>query len=117
MESALEGADAFFGSLLFDFDQVEWLREKIEPIPVRLVFESSLELMSKTQIGSFQMNPSGKAAGPPAPIKAILSKFSGGKEEDKMVGYLSFLKIGPKLLKWLPGKKVRDLRNWLTIYR
>lgn len=49
--------------------------------------------------------------------QAILSKFSGGKEEDKMVGYLSFLKIGPKLLKWLPGKKVRDLRNWLTIYR
>jgi magnesium chelatase subunit H len=49
-------------------------------------------------------------------VKAVLSKFSGGKEEDKMVGYLSFLKIGPKLLKWLPGKKVKDLRNWLTVY-
>jgi len=32
------------------------------------------------------------------------------------VGYLSFLKIGPKLLKFIPGKKVRDLRNWLTVY-
>jgi magnesium chelatase subunit H len=33
-----------------------------------------------------------------------------------MVGYLSFLKIGPKLLKFLPGNKARDLRNWLQIY-
>lgn len=30
--------------------------------------------------------------------------------------YLSFLKIGPKLLKFLPGNKARDLRNWLQIY-
>ena len=30
--------------------------------------------------------------------------------------YLSFLKVGPKLLKFLPGKKARDLRNWLQIY-
>lgn len=36
--------------------------------------------------------------------------------QDKLVGYLSFLKIGPKLLRFLPGKKARDLRNWLTIY-
>lgn len=33
-----------------------------------------------------------------------------------MVGYLSFLKIGPTLLKLIPGDKVRDLRNWLTVY-
>jgi magnesium chelatase subunit H len=58
----------------------------------------------------------GQKKGMPAPVKAVLSKFGGGKEEDKMVGYLSFLKIGPKLLRFLPGKKVRDLRNWLTIY-
>lgn len=32
------------------------------------------------------------------------------------VGYLSFLKIGPKLLRFLPGDKARDLRNWLQIY-
>ena len=30
--------------------------------------------------------------------------------------YLNFLKIGPKLLKWLPGKKASDLRTWLTVY-
>ncbi len=32
------------------------------------------------------------------------------------VGYLSFLKVGPKLLRFIPGDKARDLRNWLTIY-
>ena len=30
--------------------------------------------------------------------------------------YLNFLKVGPKLLKWLPGKKASDLKTWLTVY-
>lgn len=37
------------------------------------------------------------------PAAQVLSLFGSGREEDKMVGYLSFLKIGPKLLKFLPG--------------
>lgn len=57
IEAALTGADVFFGSLLFDYDQVEWLKERIQQIPVRLVFESALELMSCTQLGSFQARP------------------------------------------------------------
>ena len=52
----------------------------------------------------------------PKPVKFILSKFSNSKEEDKLAGYLSFLKTGPKLLKYIPAKKVQDLRNWLIIY-
>ena len=32
------------------------------------------------------------------------------------MGYLSFLKIGPALLKFVPGRKAKDLRNWLTVY-
>lgn len=51
MEAALAGADVFFGSLLFDYDQVEWLRARVAAIPYRLIFESSLELMSATQVG------------------------------------------------------------------
>ena len=50
-----------------------------------------------------QMDPSGKSKGPPPAVKKVLSMFSSGKEEDRMVGYLSFLKIGPKLLRFLPG--------------
>ncbi|BAZ84783.1 magnesium chelatase subunit H [Dolichospermum compactum] len=114
VEAALKNADVFFGSLLFDYDQVVWLRERVANIPIRLIFESALELMSLTKIGAFAIGD--KPAGMPKPIKFILDKFSNGKEEDKLAGYISFLKIGPKLLKFIPVQKVQDLRNWLIIY-
>ncbi|GET40297.1 magnesium chelatase subunit H [Microseira wollei] len=111
---ALVGADVFFASLIFDYDQVMWLRERVQHIPIRLVFESALELMSLTQIGAFKIGD--KPKGMPKPVKFILDKFSNGKEEDKLAGYISFLKVGPKLLKYIPVQKVQDLRNWLIIY-
>ncbi|MTJ48166.1 magnesium chelatase subunit H [Dolichospermum sp. UHCC 0259] len=114
VEAALKNADVFFGSLLFDYDQVVWLRERVANIPIRLIFESALELMSLTKIGEFSIGD--KPKGMPKPIKFILDKFSNGKEEDKLAGYISFLKIGPKLLKFIPVQKVQDLRNWLIIY-
>lgn len=55
VDEALKGADVFFGSLLFDYDQVEWLRERVQQIPIRLVFESALELMGTTQLGGFKV--------------------------------------------------------------
>ncbi|MFW6358735.1 MAG: magnesium chelatase subunit H [Chroococcales cyanobacterium] len=112
--AALKDADVFFASLLFDYDQVMWLRERVKHIPIRLVFESALELMALTQIGKFVIGD--KPKGMPKPIQFILSKFSNGREEDKLAGYISFLKTGPKLLKYIPAKKVQDLRNWLIIY-
>lgn len=114
VEAALQEAQVFFGSLLFDYDQVLWLRDRIQHIPIRLVFESALELMSLTKLGAFAIGD--KPKGMPKPIKFILDKFSTGREEDRLAGYLSFLKIGPKLLKFVPGQKVQDLRNWLIIY-
>ena len=114
VEAALQGADVFFASLLFDYDQVQWLRDRTSSIPIRLVFESALELMSLTQIGAFKIGD--KPKGMPKPVKFILDKFSNGREEDKLAGYISFLKVGPKLLKYIPAKKVQDLRNWLIIY-
>ncbi|MGD1919739.1 MAG: cobaltochelatase subunit CobN, partial [Pleurocapsa sp.] len=114
VEDALKSADVFFASLVFDYDQVMWLRERVKDIPIRLVFESALELISLTQLGKFAIGD--KPKGMPKPVKFILSKFSNGKEEDKLAGYISFLKTGPKLLKYIPGKKVQDLRNWLIIY-
>ncbi|EGK90543.1 DUF3479 domain-containing protein [Microcoleus vaginatus PCC 9802] len=112
--AALSNADVFFGSLLFDYDAVMWLRERVQNIPIRLVFESALELMSLTQIGAFKIGD--KPKGMPKPVKFILDKFSNGREEDKLAGYISFLKVGPKLLKYVPVQKVQDLRNWLIIY-
>jgi hypothetical protein len=29
--------------------------------------------------------------------------FGSGREEDRLTGYLSFLKVGPQLLKFIPG--------------
>ncbi|MBH8556376.1 magnesium chelatase subunit H [Nostocaceae cyanobacterium CENA357] len=114
VEAALKDADVFFGSLLFDYDQVVWLRDRIAQTPIRLVFESALELMSLTKLGDFAIGD--KPKGMPKPVKFILDKFSNGREEDKLAGYISFLKIGPKLLKFVPVQKVQDLRNWLIIY-
>ncbi|MEW6494797.1 MAG: magnesium chelatase subunit H, partial [Cyanobacteriota bacterium] len=114
VEEALKDAQVFFASLIFDYDQVLWLRERVQHIPIRLVFESALELMSLTQIGAFKIGD--KPKGMPKPVKFILDKFSNGREEDKLAGYISFLKVGPKLLKYIPAKKVQDLRNWLIIY-
>ena len=111
---ALDGADVFFGSLIFDYDQVLWLRERVQTIPLRLVFESALELMALTQLGKFAIGE--KPKGMPKPVKFILSKFGNSREEDRLAGYLSFLKVGPKLLKYIPVGKVQDLRNWLIIY-
>ncbi len=112
--TALQDADVFFASLIFDYDCVLELREKVQHIPIRLVFESALELMSLTQLGKFAIGD--KPKGMPKPVQFILSKFSSGKEEDKLAGYISFLKTGPKLLKYVPVQKVQDLRNWLIIY-
>ena len=116
VENALAGADVFFSSLIFDFDQVEWLNNRIKSIPYRFIFESALELMGTTKVGGFKMAPNGKKSGPPPAVKKVLNLFGSGKEEDKLVGYLSFLKVGPKLLKYLPGKTAKDLRTWLTVY-
>ena len=114
VEQALAGADVFFASLIFDYDQVLWLRQRVQAVPIRLVFESALELMALTQLGKFAIGD--KPKGMPKPVKFILSKFGNSREEDKLAGYLSFLKIGPKLLKFIPVGKVQDLRNWLIIY-
>lgn len=94
LASSLETASVLFCSLLFDYAQVQWILSRIPNIPTRFCFESALELMSETKVGEFNMKPSASgASGPPAPVKAILKQFGSQKEEDKMTGYLSFLKV------------------------
>lgn len=112
--SALADADALFASLIFDFDQVEWLLQHAAAIPIRLVFESALELMALTCFGSFTIRGSG--AGLPRPVQALLAKFGSGREEDRLAAYIGFLKTGPKLLRFLPLRRAQDLRHWLILY-
>ncbi|KAL7508774.1 hypothetical protein ACHAXN_005850 [Cyclotella atomus] len=115
--SAVQNADIFIGSLIFDYDDVVFVSALLDHVKgPRLIFECATELMSFNRVGKFTMTSSGQS-GPPAPIKAILSKFSSGKEEDKINGYLKMLKVGPDLLKFIPGEKVGDLRCWLESYR
>ena len=65
-----------------------------------------------------QMKPSGKGSGPPPAVKKLLSMFGSQREEDRMVGYLSFLKVGPQLLRFLPGGRqpspARIMGPWLA---
>ena len=92
--AALARADAFVGSLLFDYDDVEWLAPRVQSVKgPRLVFECATELMEFNRVGGFEMKGGG---GPPPAVKALLSKFGSGREEDKLQGYLKMLKIGPQ---------------------
>jgi magnesium chelatase subunit H len=119
-QRAVESADAFVGSLIFDYDDVKAVESLVQKVTgPRLIFESATELMAYNQVGSFSMMKSGEneQQGPPPAVKAILSKFGSGKEEDKLSAYLKLLKVGPDLLKFVPGEKAADLRTWLTAYR
>lgn len=117
---ALANADVVFCSLVFDYDQVEWLRAQLPPSALVFAFESALELMSETRVGTFSMasaaDPNQQKGMPPF-IKTVLRKLGLiGREEDKLAGYLALLKNAPKLLKLVPGTGARDLRHWLTVY-
>lgn len=116
---AMKNADAFIGSLIFDYDDAIAVQKLLPHVKgPRLIFESATELMAFNRVGKFNMEQSGEGpSGPPPAVKAILSKFSSGKEEDKISGYLKMLKVGPDLLKFIPGEKAGDLRTWLESYR
>lgn len=117
VQRALSNADVVFCSLIFDYDQVEWLRGLLPEGGVVFVFESALELMGETRVGSFKMKTGGGGGGMPTAVQAVLRKLGlMGREEDKLAGYLSLLKTAPKLLKFVPGGMARDLRHWLSVY-
>ncbi|CAK9011035.1 Tetrapyrrole-binding protein [Durusdinium trenchii] len=79
VQQVLRETDVFFCSLIFDFDQAEWLREQCQDIKVRMIFESAVELMSCTQVGSFQMG--GGGGGMPPQIRSMISALTGQREE------------------------------------
>lgn len=119
--AAVKESDIFIASLIFDYDDVvavtNLLDEESSGPTSRLCFECATELMAYNHIGTFSMESGDEPSGPPPAVKAILNKFSSGKEEDKINGYLKLLKVGPDLLKFIPGEKASDLRTWLESYR
>lgn len=118
VSQALDSARVLLCSLIFDYSNIKWIKERIKYIPYRFCFESALELMSETVVDNFNMMTSGdKPAGPPPVVKSILQKFGSSREEDKMVGYLKLLKVGPKLLQYVPsGTGLNGIKTWITVY-
>lgn len=128
VEKALASSNVLLCSLIFDYFNVKWIKQRIVDykIPSRFCFESALELMSENSVGQFNMKSTSttSSAGMPAPIKIIFNNLLGtsNREEDKLAGYLKLLKIGPKLLNWLPPNigtgmgKLSGLRTWITVY-
>ncbi len=93
---AMKQADIFIGSLIFDYEDVVAVEALMDYVlGPRLLFECATELMTCNRVGSFSMTVKDgeEPAGPPPAIKAVLSKFSSGKEEDKISGYLKLLKM------------------------
>lgn len=95
---AMKDADIFIASLIFDYEDVVAVQALLEEGYVkdgpRLLFECATELMAYNKVGSFNMEvKDGEEQGPPPAVKAVLSKFSSGKEEDKISGYLKLLKV------------------------
>ncbi len=119
VEQALSDAKAVVASLVFDYDQVEWLRARLPSDASIFVFESALELAAETRVGEFSMAGAAGAAskGMPKPLANILRKLGVvGREEDKLAGYVQMLNTAPKFLRLVPGGKARGLTQWLTVY-
>ena len=129
VEGAIGDADAICVSLLFDYDDVRALMPHLERATgPRFVFESATELMELNRVNTFSMAPTagggggegeggGGGGGSPPVVKKILSLFGSSKEEDKLAGYIKLLKVGPDLLRYVPGERAKDLRTWLLAYR
>eukprot|EP00984_Skeletonema_dohrnii_P026418 scaffold15775_cov74-Skeletonema_dohrnii-CCMP3373.AAC.2 len=124
--TAVQNADLFIGSLIFDYDDVMAVSELLPHVKgPRLLFECATELMTFNKVGSFNMEAkqdgSGSSDGPPPAVKAILNKFSSGKEEDKINGsssissFASFTHI--IYASHSHREKASDLRCWLEAYR
>ncbi len=95
---AMKNADIFIGSLIFDYEDVIAVEALLDDVSgPRLLFECATELMTYNRVGSFSMEAKegedANSMGPPPAIKAVLSKFSSGKAEDKLSGYLKLLKM------------------------
>ena len=96
--NAMQNADIFIASLIFDYEDVVAVEALLDYVTgPRLLFECATELMTYNRVGSFSMEvkdgDEDKPMGPPPAVKAILNKFSSGKEEDKISGYLKLLKV------------------------
>ncbi|NJM07453.1 DUF3479 domain-containing protein [Candidatus Gracilibacteria bacterium] len=114
VEAAIARCSCLFTSLIILGETSEWLVPVVErhDPPVVFCFESLPEIMRLTKVGSYGFK-GGK--GMPKPVQNVARLLVGGREEDALYGYVKLQQITSKLIKFLPGKKMGDFRNWSTV--
>jgi magnesium chelatase subunit H len=114
----VQSANIFIGSLIFVQELAELVRDVVEPERERLdavvVFPSMPEVMRLNKVGSFTMANLGES-------KSIVSDFVKNKKKEDGSGFeegmLKLLRTLPKVLKYLPGDKARDGRNFMMSFQ
>ncbi|MCG8352506.1 MAG: magnesium chelatase subunit H [Chloroflexales bacterium] len=114
LEAAIARCSCLFTALMTLAEYAEWLVpvvQRIEP-PVVFAFEGLPEIMRLTRVGGYNM---GEAKGMPKPVQNIARLLVGRREEDAFYGYVKLQKITRKLIKFMPGKRLADFRNWTNV--
>eukprot|EP00316_Scyphosphaera_apsteinii_P022983 CAMPEP_0119309718 /NCGR_PEP_ID=MMETSP1333-20130426/16236_1 /TAXON_ID=418940 /ORGANISM="Scyphosphaera apsteinii, Strain RCC1455" /LENGTH=1403 /DNA_ID=CAMNT_0007313731 /DNA_START=47 /DNA_END=4258 /DNA_ORIENTATION=- len=106
-------ANIFIGSLIFVQELADKVVEAVEPVRDQLsaccIFPSMPQVMRMNKIGSFTMASMGQS-------KNVMMDFmkknkpSGTSFQD---GMLKLVRTLPKVLKYLPGDKAKDARNFM----
>lgn len=114
LEAAIARSSCVFMALIALAEHAEWLAPVIDrhAPPVVLGFEGLPETMRMTRLGGYTM-AAGK--GMPKPVQNVARMLVGGREEDAYYGYVKLQKLTSRLMKFLPGKRLGDFRNWTSI--
>ncbi|MCU0490379.1 MAG: magnesium chelatase subunit H [Chloroflexaceae bacterium] len=114
LEAAISRCACLFTALMTLAEYAEWLVPTVQrhDPPVVFAFEGLPEVMKLTKVGSYVMH---EAKGMPRPVQNIARLMVGGREEDTFYGYVKLQKITSKLLNFIPGKRLHDVRNWTNV--
>ena len=111
-------ANIFIASLIFIEDLAEKVVEAVQPHRDRLdaavVFPSMPQVMRLNKMGSFSMAQLGQSKSAIAQFMRKRKENSGASFQDAM---LKLLRTLPKVLKYLPGDKAQDARNFMLSFQ
>ncbi|GAB4439029.1 MAG: magnesium chelatase subunit H [Chloroflexi bacterium OHK40] len=115
VEAAIARCTCLISSLITLAETAEWLVPMVQrhDPPVVFAFEGLPEVMRLTKVGGYAMG--GKGGGMPKPVRNVARLLVGGREEDALYGYVKLQQITSKLVKFLPGKRLADFRNWTMV--
>lgn len=114
LEAAIKRSSCLFMALMTLAEYAEWVVPTVQRLdpPVVFSFEGLPEVMKLTKVGAYSMSDS---KGMPKPVQNIARLMVGGREEDTFYGYVKLQKVTSKLINLLPGRSLKDLRNWTNV--